>query len=151
MSNDIINFRFVGIELVFKSVEEMPLNGVGPQFFFDLRVDIKVHAELKLVIPFVTIKIRGGEEPVELAKIGVSCLFEIEDFENVLLMNEHGLYVVPPALEATIKPVAVSTARGVMYSEFRGTYLNNAVLPVIYMQSLIEEKALEENITKEPT
>lgn len=129
----------------------MPATGLGLQFLFDVRVEMKVHAELKLVIPFVTIKIRGGEDPVELAKIGISCLFEIVDFENKILQNEEGLFTIPAHLEALVKPVAISTARGVMYSEFRGTYLNNAVLPVIFMKSLIEENPQEEKITKEPS
>jgi hypothetical protein len=143
MADEVINYRLGGIELVFKSMNPIPITGVGTQFLFDLRVEIKVHAEHKLVIPFVTIKVSGGEEKIELANIGVSCLFEVEDFEKLIIQNEQGLYTVPPLLEAAVRPIAISTARGVMYSEFRGTYLNNAILPVIYMNSLSPQQQTE--------
>lgn len=136
MENDVIKFRFAGIEIVSKSINPAPLKGVGLEFLFDLQFEIRVVAEHKLVIPVVTIKVRGGEIPEELANIVVSSFFEVEDFENVIKINDHGLHVIPPSLDATIRPVAISTTRGVMYSEFRGTYLNNAILPVIYMTQL---------------
>lgn len=140
MDSPVINYRIVGIELVYKNMEPMPPSGVGKQFFFDLRVEVKVNAENKLVLPFVTIKIRGGEDEIELAKIGVSCLFEIEDFEKHILLDENGLYTIPSVLETAIRPVSISTVRGVMYSEFKGTYLNNAILPVVNMGALKKDE-----------
>jgi len=140
MDNPVINYQLVGIELVYMSIESMPIKGVGTKFTFDLRVEIKVNAQNKLVLPFVTIKIREAKDNVELAKIGVSCLFLIQDFEKYIVLNEKGLYHVPPVLETAIRPIAISTARGVMYSEFKGTYLNHAVLPVVNMTTLKKEE-----------
>lgn len=140
MDNPVINYRIVGIELVYKSMEPMPPHAIGNQFLFDLRVEIKVSAENKLVLPFVTIKIRGKEDNFEFAKIGVSCFFEVEDFDKYIVLDEKGLYKIPSVLEAAIRPISISTVRGVMFSEFKGTYLNNAILPIISMPNLKIEK-----------
>lgn len=142
MDSSTIKYRIAGIELVYKSMEQMLPNGVGLQFLFDLRVEVKILAEHKIVILFVTVKIRGGDDSSELANIGVSCLFEIDDFEKHISLNEQGLYIVPPMLETVLRPIAISTARGVMYSELRGTYLNNAIMPIVEMTSLKTEKPL---------
>ena len=133
MDNPIINYRIAGIELVHKQMVQMPLtaNGASTKFLFDITVEVKVNAEHKLVIPFVKVKIRGGSEEAELASIGVSCLFEVEGFDKHIVINEQGLYTVPPSLENAIRPIAISTARGVMFSEFSGSYLHNAVLPIV--------------------
>ncbi len=144
MENESIRYRIAGIEIVYKTMTQFPSTGVGAQFFFDIRIEFKVSAEHKLVLPFVAIKISAGDEPMEVGSIGVSCLFEIENFEKHIVLNEKGLYHVPPQLQAALTPIAISTTRGVMFAEFRGTYLNNAIMPVVQMASLKKEKSTEE-------
>jgi hypothetical protein len=141
MDSQIINYRIIGIDIVDKSMSAVPkdLKGGDVQFFFDIRVEVKVSVENKLVVPFVHIKVREGESNLALATIGVSCHFEIQDFEAHIKLNEAGLYAIPPILETSLKQIAISTARGVLYSELKGTYLNNAVLPIISVASLKKE------------
>jgi hypothetical protein len=41
------------------------------------------------------------------------------------------------------------TARGIMFSEFRGTYLLNAILPIVILSIPQEEdKKIEEKVTE---
>ena len=83
--------------------------------------------------------INEASKKYELAKFRIAFLFEIEDFENVIKLNDQNIYIVPHHFENIFKPVAISTARGIIYSEFRGTYLQGAIMPVIFMNTLVEE------------
>jgi hypothetical protein len=137
MDNPIIHYRIAGIELVEKIMHRSPVDAPIAQFLYDVRVETKVSAPNHLVLGYVHITIRAAEHVANLASIGVSCLFDIEDFDKHIVLQKSGLYLVPPVLEHSIRPLSISTARGVMYSEFRGTHLNNAVLPVIDISSFI--------------
>lgn len=131
MDNSLIKYRIAGIELVYKTLNPLPTATPINQLVFDLRVEMRINADLKLVIPYVTVSIKTEQEKVELASMGVSCLFEIEDFEKHIIKNAEGLFIIPESFEFLIRPIAISTTRGVMFAEFRGTYLNNAILPIV--------------------
>lgn len=135
MANSAINYRLVAIELVHKNMNAVRQLEPGQPMRFDIQVEMRINAENRLVIPFVTVNIRLGEGDEQLASIGVSCLFEVDDFDRHIIKNAEGLYTVPEILEMTFRPIAISTTRGVMFSEFRGTFLNNAILPVVPLTS----------------
>src|SRR5690349_10944228 len=116
-----IQFQFVGIQVLAKSMEKIPQGGLNREFNFDLKVDTKVNTSLKLVMPVVSVSIKQRE--IHLGSIVVACLFEVVDFDNRIIKNEEGLYVIPPHLENIIRPVSISTCRGIMYSEFKATHL----------------------------
>lgn len=131
MDNPIINYRFAGIEIVHKHMEPMPPEGTINGFIFDVKVEVKVNAPNKIVLPVVTVTIKESSNKIELANFGVSCFFQIEDFEKYIVLDSKGLYTIPYYLDDAIRPIAVSTTRGIMFSELRGTYLNGAVLPIV--------------------
>lgn len=144
MSENPIKFRFAGIEIIAKSLSEIrPTNLINTNVLFDLKIEVKVQAELKMVLPYVTVKIRSAEIPDYLASFIIACFFEVEDFDNAILLNEQGLHVIPPELDMTIRPVSISTARGIIYSELKGTYLQNSIMPVVYMNTLTPEPPIE--------
>lgn len=83
-------------------------------------------------------------------KIGLilACGVEVKDEENkVLLGNVRTLFtftlqgvktkidkdtiVLPDEFLSTIVSISISTLRGILFSQFRGTYLQNAVMPII--------------------
>ena len=148
MDNIKIALRFIGLHIISKEMVEMPIDLViaAPIFNFDIRVESKVQAEKSLVLSVVHVSIRELNKPLKLANISTVCIFEIEDFINVVIHNEAGLYVIPDQLEALIRPVSISTTRGIIYSEFRGTYLNNAIMPIILMNTFnpIPKESLNE-------
>jgi len=127
---------FVGIQIISKSVSEMPVDfSVTPIFGFNIRVETRVDAQEHLVMPFVHVTITETKRTEELAKIIVACLFRIVDFEHEITLNQDGLYNVPIEIESLIRPISISTVRGIIYSELRGTHLNNAIMPIIFMDS----------------
>jgi hypothetical protein len=128
MSEKIEN-KLVEIVIFRKSLNDMPIAPLSGIFAFDVKVDVRVQAENKLVMPFVEVAIRDGEKSDHLADFRIACIFVIPEFETKILLNEKNVYVIPPELEKRIKPIAISTARGIIYSELRGTYISTAIMP----------------------
>ena len=139
MNNEQINFKFAAIQILSKRVLEMPPGKAGTVFSFEIKVEVKVQLSMKLVIPHITVQIIDDETKKELAEFVIDYLFEVEDFDKVIVKNTHGLYVIPELLENIIKPVSVSTTRGIIYSELRGTYLHSAVMPVVFMDKFVAD------------
>jgi len=150
MNNEPIKFRFVSIQIISKSIAALLPENLDRQLFFnfDIKVETRVQAPLKFVIPFVSVKIRQGENPESLAEFVIACYFEIEDFENVITLNDDGLFNVPVQLDSLIRPVSVSTARGIIYSELRGTYLQNTIMPVVFMNDFKMEPLTDTSVEK---
>lgn len=136
--NKKIELRFVGIQVFSKQLTEKPSSlSRTPVFHFEIQVKSKVQAEKKLIISMVDINISEKDKSLILGKASTGCIFKIEDFQNVIKKNdEDDLYFIPEELQNLIRPVAISTARGIIYSEFKGTYLNNAILPIIGMETV---------------
>lgn len=129
--------KFTGIQIVSKELAERPADMKPlPIFNFEIKVENKVQAQHNLVFTIVHITITEAEKPAILSKLTSNCVFEIENFKDVIKLNENGLFHIPPNLDAILRPVAISTTRGILYSEFRGTYLDAAIMPIIFMDTL---------------
>jgi len=131
-----INFRFAAIQIISKSLAEVKPEIINKSFNanFDIKVDTRVNADLHFVIPFIMVKIRDGDESESLAEFTIACYFEVLEFDKFIKLNENDLYQVPAPLESILRPVSISTARGIIYSELRGTYLQNTIMPVVFMK-----------------
>lgn len=131
-----INFRFASIHVMSKRVEELKIENLGKSFNFQVTVETKVQPAGKLVIPFIYVKIMFVDNTDSIADFTIACAFYIEEFEKIILPNEEGVYTVPQDFDNLIRPISISTARGVIASDLRGTYLQNAIMPVIFMDQL---------------
>jgi hypothetical protein len=141
MENAPINFRFVAIQTISKSMAQSPEPPIDLSLTsFNITVETRVHAQSRLVMPYVHLKVNRTDTKMELASLTVAYYFEIEEFDKFILLNEDKLYLIPPHLDALIRPVCISTTRGVFYSEFRGTYLHNCIMPVVFMDAFTEIK-----------
>ena|ERR1035437_6620463 len=131
-----INFRFVSIQVMSKRVDELKIENLGKAFNFQVTVETKVQPAGKLVIPYIYVKIMCVGNTESIADFTIACAFYIEEFEKVILLNDEGVYTVPQDFDNLIRPISISTARGVIASDLRGTYLQNAIMPVIFMDQL---------------
>jgi hypothetical protein len=135
-----IDFRFATIQIASKRMEQNtnPVNN-DVVFNFNIKVETRVQAANRLVMPFVTVVITEQDKPIELASFTIVCIFHVENFEETVKLNEQNLYIVPPDFDTMIRQISISTTRGVIYSELRGTYLHNAIVPVFFMDALKQE------------
>ena len=100
---------------------------------------VKIQTDIKCVLILVEVNIANKSNSKILGGVTVVYYFEVSDFDKLIILNDQGLYVIPPDFLNTVQPACISTTRGIIYSEFRGTFLQNAIMPIIHMQDMKPE------------
>jgi hypothetical protein len=100
-------------------------------FEFALQIENRIDAPSKMVFVIVQVAIFTGDQAKELGKITVSCIFEIANFSEVIILGPDGQQTIPQHLIEMLNSISISTTRGVMFATYKGTYLHTAVLPII--------------------
>ncbi len=127
-----VDMQLRAIELLNNSLT-LPSNPNTPvtNFNFNIHIESRTDAVKKLVFVIVHIDIKNDDLSAVLGNLSVSCIFEIVNFEDVIKVEADGNVNIPQQLIETLNGISISTARGVMFSTFKGTFLHNAVLPII--------------------
>jgi len=100
-------------------------------FNFNISIESKVDAPNNLIFVIVNVEIKNDDHSLVLGTLSVSCIFEIANLVEVVKTEKNGNLDIPHWLIETLNTISVSTARGVMFSTFKGTFLHGAVLPLI--------------------
>lgn len=135
------------IDFSLKRIELLSFNLTHPvenshnniTFNFDIRSEIKLNKEQKLILVIISIDLFDQEKTIKLGDISTSCIFEVPNYDLYVDLKNNGVNF-PEDFIITINSISLSTTRGIMFSQFRGTYLHNAILPVIDPKSFIAPK-----------
>jgi hypothetical protein len=127
-----IEFQVRAIELLNSSLQLPAIpNASITNFNFNISIESRVDAPNKLVFVIVHIDIKNDDQSLVLGALSVSCIYEIANFEEVITVEADGKLDLPQLLIETLNSISISTTRGVMFSMFKGTFLHNAILPII--------------------
>lgn len=133
IDNPEINVRMHGIQLMETFIKSMPKGFEGIEYNFNINVETKIDKNKKIIVSVVNVEVKELHKDYILALISVGIGIEIMNFEDVIIDEGDSVnLIIPPQLDAIIKTISISTTRGVMFSELRGTYLHNAFLPIIF-------------------
>jgi hypothetical protein len=116
--------------------ESLPKDTV---FQFQISIENRINAENRLIIVVTTIEIIHDNNEGCLGSLQASCIYEIENFED-LIKKETEEIAIPESLSTTLNTISISTVRGIMFAQFRGTVLHNAILPIIDPSAFIKSK-----------
>jgi hypothetical protein len=100
-------------------------------FNFNISLESKADRENKLVFVIVSIEIRNEDQTNILGSLSISCIYNVGNFEEVIIIDPAGNLHIPQPLIEILNSISISTARGVLFSTFKGTFLHNAFLPII--------------------
>jgi hypothetical protein len=134
-----INFQLRAIELL-----DFNLNHPGhllqelSTFHFDLNIEHKINTDKKVIFVVNDIQILNESRTFNLGSIKVNCAFEIENLMDFVDSKKNTLNL-PDQISNMLNSITISTTRGIMFSQFKGTFLHNAYLPVIDPQSFISQ------------
>ncbi len=121
-----------GIEILNSSINLPNLPPIAlSNFIFSIDLESKIDVTAKLIFIVVTVEISAEEYDPVLGSLAVSCIYSISKFDDVIKMNAEGKLEIPPSYVELLNAVSISTARGVMFSTFKGTFLHNAFLPMV--------------------
>jgi hypothetical protein len=114
-----------------------PVDFQGGEFSFDVNAEASIRTEEQQIFVFVKINVSDAQKPQVLATFTTVNIFQIFNFSEAVTQNEQGLFVIETELDRYLKSAAISTSRGIIWSELKGSYLHFAVLPVIDVVSLV--------------
>ena len=131
---DNIKYQIIGIDLLDSSITAPPSilpSAATAQF----ELNVKHHVALKQNLIFVNcrVAILNNEKEITYASLSSSCTFEFSDLQSFFDGKKVNL---PDDVVLSINAIAVSTTRGMLFSLCRGTYLHQAVMPVIDLNTL---------------
>ncbi|CAL1518360.1 hypothetical protein [Chitinophaga sp. MM2321] len=134
-----VNLALKAIELLDNTIHYPGDRPALTSFNFNLNITSKADEEKRLL--FVIVKVDVANENIHhlLGSITVSSIYTIDNFDEVVKINASGQPDMPEQLIETLHSTSLSTTRGVMFATFKGTFLHNALLPIIIPGSLIEE------------
>lgn len=134
-------FAIRGIEL-----HELVVNKIAPgsaivNFNFEINIETNVDQSQKLVIASTRIKINADDKTTELGRIVCACIFSVANFDEVIASKSDNHFELIEPFADTINAICLSTTRGFMASELKGTILHHAFLPIIDVKSLSKTPA----------
>jgi len=126
-----ISFQIMGMEIL-DSCLNAPSSPLPPNsnFQFELGIEHRFNIEKKLVIVICNVSIKDQSKDILYGQLRGSCIFFIEKSED-FFVHENKSLNFPEPLIVTLNSITISSIRGLMFSFFRGTFLHQAVLPII--------------------
>jgi hypothetical protein len=89
-----------------------------------------------LVLVVLTIDTYNQNKTKKFGSISTSCIFEVSEYDQYVDTKGNTLHF-PDDFTISINSIAYSTTRGIMFAQFRGTFLHGAILPVIDPKTFI--------------
>lgn len=131
-------YRIVNIDLIEKQVLYVNKK-IGDQFSFNVRTQSALDEKTGIVTTLICIKISDLETNERLAVFTCAFMIQVKDMVEMFGRDDEGNLKMPFELELQFKSIGVSTMRGIIFSELRGTYLHRAIMPVILVDTLKPE------------
>jgi hypothetical protein len=124
------SFALKRIQLLEKSLGIVAKRESDSNYDFDISSSISIDVEKHLSMHVFAVKVKFKPDNRELASVSIVCVFDIFNFNEVISTDSTNPSL-PPDLLNLLNTVVIGTMRGVMFSEFRGTALDNLILPVL--------------------
>lgn len=137
--NDLISFQLRAIELHERSLVKQAPGFVTSNFHFNINMESNVEVTQKIVLVLTKVKIFADDQTTELGALTSACVFSLGNFDEAVKLLPNNSFELPEGLADVLNSIAISTTRGMMFSEFKGTLLHHAVLPIIDVKSLKKE------------
>jgi len=138
--NKEIKFQLKGIELLDVQLNH-PKKPLPTQitFHFDINLEHRINVENKLVIVICNIKVVNEDKSATLGSLKASCIYKVVNITDFIDTDKKQVHF-PKGIITTFNSITISTVRGIMFSQFKGTFLHNAYLPIINPQSFTVNK-----------
>ena len=130
-----VKYRLQGIELldVCLNHNQQVMTDIKG-FHFDIKLEHKINVDKKIIVVVNYITVFNESRNFKFGSLTSSCIFEVDNISDFINTNDERLKL-PDDFVTSINSITISTARGIMFSQFKGTSLHNAFLPIIDPQS----------------
>ena len=134
--------QFRGIELVSSNIASSLFNiESNKAFTFEIKTEIQLNQENEFIIVIIGVQILNEAKDFQLGSLTTSNIFLVENYESIVTQDNNGKVSIPDGLVTTLNSISISTTRGVMWNTFKGTFLHNAILPILDPKNIHNQKA----------
>lgn len=138
-----VNFQIKGIELLEINLKHPQiLLELERTYNFNIDIEQRINNEEKLVIVVTSVDLIHEADQQCHASIKTSCIFLIENFKDFIVANTNQVKF-PDQFVITLNSISLSTTRGIMFSNFKGTFMHNVYMPIVNPSSFVIKKQNE--------
>jgi len=132
-----LSIQYKAVELLSAKLSMPEAPPVADQKYnFTINLEHKFIKDQKIIFVLVNIIINLEGSEQSSGEVLISNAFFIENYEEVVIEENGEPEGIQVAAADIFNSVSISTARGVLSQQFRGTWLHTAVLPVINPRDL---------------
>ncbi len=124
------DFKLIGIELVNSSLSNPGVVIEKQIFHFNIKIEQKINVEKNLIIVAPEIEVQQDDKKTTLGTIKVACIYNVTNLDE-FKVEKGDIVSLPNEIITMLNSISLSTTRGVMFSQLKGTFLHNAFLPII--------------------
>ncbi|NQX38500.1 hypothetical protein SAMN05421820_101524 [Pedobacter steynii] len=134
--NQEILYHLSSIELIGTELS-IPADFTSKETYdYDVNVESRLNHKNQMVRLKLEIQIKAGE--IRYGSLSSVFWYSIANYDKVFMKNKSGIYKIPDGLLLSLNAISISTARGMLFSAFRGTALHNALLPIIDAKDFLQ-------------
>lgn len=126
-------FHLRSVEIYESSLTKQTQGFSVKNFSFNINLENRVDHVNKVIQVECSVRVTGDDATTLLGTLSAGCTFEVLNFDDVVKIKEDKSIDVLPDLTHTLNSITLSTTRGIMFSQFRGTFLHFAHLPIMDM------------------
>lgn len=143
----------LNIEFQIKSIEILNSTLNNPrqplpqkvEYQYDINLEHRLNLETGDIVIICTVSIFNQNKSLMLGQLIASCIFNVKDLKSIARKVPDKIQL-PTQFLITLNSISVSTMRGLLFSTFKGTFLHNAILPVIDPTSFKMESNKSEGV-----
>lgn len=126
------SLKIHGIELIAFSIQpRLAGKYQKDRFEFNIQQELKINPAKRLLIVFTTVTGKEIDKDQTLVNLQVACGFEIPSAGVSVKKDKEGNFTIPRDVQVAAGSIATATTRGILYAQLRGSYLQNAILPLL--------------------
>lgn len=126
-----MEFRIVALDILEANLASPPQNLTQEIIFqFDVNLEHRWNTNDDIFIVVTTVSIYSNSKEHVLSKFKMNTVFKVEGLAQYV-DTANSKNNMPIDIVLDLNELAISTTRGSLFSFLKGTYLHNAVLPVI--------------------
>jgi|GEM_PF-605159 len=132
--------QLIGIDII-EITLKLPDVNVEPvtAYNFNAGIETRLNPTQNAIIVLISIQINSEDLKTNFAYIKTGCQYKISNFHELINSTPNVAPLIPPPLLDVLNSISLSTTRGIMYSQFKGTFLHNAMLPIFDPKAFKQE------------
>lgn len=133
-----MEFRIVALDILEANLVSPPQNLTQEIVFqFDINIEHRWNTDDNIFIVVTTISIFSNNKEHLLSKFKTNTVFKVKDLAKYV-DTANSKNNMPTDVILDLNELAISTTRGSLFSFLKGTYLHNAILPIIHQTIPVE-------------